>query len=79
MSKRFIILGSGESGTGAAILAKKQGWYVFVSDAGEIPGKYKEELERYGIEWEEGKHSEERILHADEVMKSPVFQIRRQW
>jgi UDP-N-acetylmuramoylalanine--D-glutamate ligase len=71
MAIRFIILGGGESGTGAAILAKQQGYEVFVSDAGPIPVKYKQELDAYGIEWEEEKHSEEKILNADEVMKSP--------
>jgi UDP-N-acetylmuramoylalanine--D-glutamate ligase len=71
MANRFIILGGGESGTGAAILAKQQGYEVFVSDAGSIPANYKQELDAYGIEWEEEKHSEERILKADEVMKSP--------
>jgi UDP-N-acetylmuramoylalanine--D-glutamate ligase len=71
MSKNLTILGSGESGTGAAILAKKQGYNVFVSDAGTIPEKYKRELNEYGVEWEEGKHTDEKILNADVVVKSP--------
>jgi UDP-N-acetylmuramoylalanine--D-glutamate ligase len=71
MSKRMVILGGGESGVGAAILALKQGYDVFVSDAGQIAEKYKNELLTYNIAFEEGKHSEEKILNADEVMKSP--------
>jgi len=71
MSKRIVILGAGESGTGAAILAKKQGYDVFVSDNGEIKPKYKELLFEYEIEWEENKHTEKLILEADEVIKSP--------
>ena len=69
--KRLIILGAGESGVGAAILAIKEGYQVFVSDAGKIADKYKSELDKRGIEYEEGKHNEARILEADEVMKSP--------
>lgn len=65
------ILGGGESGVGAAILAKKKGLVPFVSDFGEIKQKYKEVLLKNEIEWEEGKHSEERILAAIEVVKSP--------
>jgi UDP-N-acetylmuramoylalanine--D-glutamate ligase len=68
---KIIILGAGESGVGAAILAVKEGYTVFVSDAGRIQEKYRSELETRGIEYEEGKHSTERILEADEVMKSP--------
>jgi UDP-N-acetylmuramoylalanine--D-glutamate ligase len=71
MSSKIIILGAGESGVGAAILAAKEGYLVFVSDAGKIAEKYKSVLTEKGIEFEEGKHSEERILQADEVMKSP--------
>ncbi len=66
-----MILGAGESGVGAAILAAKEGYMVFVSDAGKILEKYRSVLREKGIEFEEGKHSEERILEADEVMKSP--------
>lgn len=81
---KLIVLGAGESGVGAAILAAKEGYLVFVSDAGKIAEKYKSVLSEKGIEFEEGKHSEERIFEADEVMKSPgipdksslVIQIR---
>ena len=68
---RIVILGAGESGAGAAALAKKQGFEVFASDLSFIKDKYKDILNKYGIEWEEGKHSEELILNADEVIKSP--------
>jgi UDP-N-acetylmuramoylalanine--D-glutamate ligase len=69
--KRLVILGSGESGTGAAILAKQKGYDVLVSDAGLIPEKYKEELNENGIAYEEKQHTEELILNADEIIKSP--------
>jgi UDP-N-acetylmuramoylalanine--D-glutamate ligase len=69
--KRLVILGSGESGTGAAVLGQKQGYDVFVSDKGLIKEKYKVVLSKYGIAWEEGSHTEEKILNADEVIKSP--------
>jgi UDP-N-acetylmuramoylalanine--D-glutamate ligase len=68
---RLVVLGSGESGVGAAILGKKQGYDVFVSDGGTIKPSYKQELFDNGIEFEEGQHSEDKILSADEVMKSP--------
>ena len=71
MSKRIVILGAGESGTGAAILAKKQGNKVFVSDLSTISEKYKQVLTDFEIEFEEGKHTEESILNADFVVKSP--------
>jgi len=71
MSKRMVILGGGESGVGAAILATTKGYEVFVSDEGSLKPKYKEELEQKKIAFEEGKHTEEKILDADEVMKSP--------
>lgn len=71
MAGRMVILGGGESGIGAAILAKQQGYDVFLSDGGTIQPKYKNELLQYDIAFEEGKHSEEKILNADEVMKSP--------
>jgi UDP-N-acetylmuramoylalanine--D-glutamate ligase len=85
MSKKLIVLGAGESGVGAAILASREGYLVFVSDAGKIAEKYRLELISKGIEFEEGIHSEDRILNADEVMKSPgipdksslVIQIRK--
>lgn len=69
--KRMVILGAGESGTGAAILAQKEGFDVFVSDLSEIKPKYKEELDKRGIPWEEKQHTEALILNADEVVKSP--------
>lgn len=68
---RLVILGAGESGTGTAILAKKQGYDVFVSDMGGIKDKYKALLDSHGIEWEEGQHTAGKILTADEVVKSP--------
>ncbi len=71
LKKNLIILGAGESGTGAAILGVTQGWNVFVSDKGPIGEKYKEELNQYQIEWEERSHSIDRIMNADLVIKSP--------
>lgn len=68
---RLVVLGAGESGVGTAILGKKQGYDVFVSDFGKIQGSYKEVLIINGIAWEEEKHTEELILNADVVMKSP--------
>lgn len=71
MAYKCYILGGGESGTGAAILAAKQGYEVFLSDAGKIGNQYKEELLAHGIAFEEGGHSREKILMADEIVKSP--------
>ncbi|MEO5999488.1 MAG: UDP-N-acetylmuramoyl-L-alanine--D-glutamate ligase [Chitinophagaceae bacterium] len=71
MGKRLVILGAAESGVGAAILGKQQGFEVFVSDGGLIKDNYKKELVEWGIEFEEGSHTEEKILQADEVIKSP--------
>ncbi len=71
MSKRIVILGAAESGVGAAILARKQGFDVFVSDFGAIKEKYKKELIDRQFDFEEGQHSEEKILNADVVIKSP--------
>jgi UDP-N-acetylmuramoylalanine--D-glutamate ligase len=71
MSKRLVILGAGESGVGAAILGKQQGYDVFVSDGKAIKDNYRLELETYGISYEAGQHTEANILNADEVMKSP--------
>ncbi len=68
---RLVVLGSGESGVGTAILGKKKGYDVFVSDFGKIKDNYKEVLIINGIAWEEGKHTEELVLNADVVMKSP--------
>ena len=69
--KRIVILGAGESGAGAAVLAKKNGFDVFVSDMSKIADKYKKLLDDHKIEWEEGQHTEEKILSADEIIKSP--------
>ena len=71
MSSNIIILGGGESGVGAAVLAKHKGHPVFLSDGGKLKDIYKAELTANGIEFEEGGHSVERILAADEVVKSP--------
>ncbi|MGB5667760.1 MAG: UDP-N-acetylmuramoyl-L-alanine--D-glutamate ligase [Maribacter sp.] len=68
---RLVILGGGESGVGTAILGLKKGYSVFVSDIGKIKKKYKDVLEHFGINWEEENHSEEKILDANLVMKSP--------
>ena len=68
---RLVILGAGESGAGAAVLAKVKGFDTFVSDMSAIKDKYKDLLDQYEIEWEEGRHTEEKILSADEVVKSP--------
>lgn len=69
--KRIVILGAGESGAGAAVLAKKEGFDVFVSDMSKINDKYKKMLDEHNIEWEEGHHTEEKILNASEIVKSP--------
>ena len=71
MAKKLVILGAGESGVGTALLAKQKGYKVFVSDASDIKPIFLKELTESGIEFESGSHSVERILEADEVMKSP--------
>ncbi len=71
MKKRIVVLGAGESGAGAAVLAKKEGFDVFVSDMSAIKDRYKKQLDDHQIEWEEGHHTEEKILNADEIIKSP--------
>lgn len=71
MAHKLVILGGGESGIGAAILGKKQGYDVFLSDGGQLKTSYKQELFDNGIAFEEGQHTAEKILSADEVMKSP--------
>ena len=75
MAKRIVILGSGESGVGSAVLAKQKGFDVFVSDKGLINEKYKEELIKENILFEEGTHTEEKILNASEVIstRSPTL------
>ena len=85
MKKKLVILGAGESGIGAAMLARKQGYDVFVSDGGTIQETYRSQLESNDFKFEEGQHSTNKILEADEVMKSPgiseknelVVKIRR--
>lgn len=69
--KKIVVLGAGESGTGAAILAKVKGFDVFVSDMSMIKDYYKQMLDDYHIAWEEGQHTESLILNADEIVKSP--------
>jgi UDP-N-acetylmuramoylalanine--D-glutamate ligase len=71
MNRKIVILGAGESGAGSAVLAKKHGFDVFVSDKGQIKDKYKEILDKNNIKWEEENHSEAIILSADEIIKSP--------
>jgi UDP-N-acetylmuramoylalanine--D-glutamate ligase len=71
MAKRIVILGAGESGAGAAVLAQKEGFDTFVSDMSLIKDKYKKMLDERGIAWEEGQHTEALILNANEVIKSP--------
>jgi len=71
MSEKIVIMGAGESGTGTAILAQKKGFEVFLTDNGKIKEKYRKELENYNIPYEEGNHTESKILEADIVVKSP--------
>lgn len=71
MKQRLVILGAGESGVGTAMLGLKQGYDVFVSDKGKIASKYAKVLDDYKVEYESGQHTEEKILNADVVMKSP--------
>jgi UDP-N-acetylmuramoylalanine--D-glutamate ligase len=71
MNRKIVILGAGESGAGSAVLAKKHGFDVFVTDKGPIKDKYKEILDNNSIKWEEENHSESLILSADEIIKSP--------
>ena len=68
---RIVVLGAAESGVGAAVLAQKKGYDVFVSDMGEIKDKYKRMLDSYNLPWEECRHTEDLILNADEIIKSP--------
>lgn len=75
MAKRIVILGAGESGVGAAILAQKQGFEVFVSDMSPVRAEYAEAMRSRGITWEEGQHTEALILNADEIIKSPGIPI----
>lgn len=68
---RIVVLGGGESGVGAAVLAQKKGFDVFLSDQGIIKDKYRKMLQEYDLTWEDGHHSENKILNADEIIKSP--------
>ena len=69
--KKIVVLGGGESGVGAAVLAKVKGMNVWLSDFGKIAEKYKQRLNEYNIDWEEGGHTVEKIIDADEIIKSP--------
>ena len=71
MTKRIAVLGGGESGAGAAVLARVKGFDVWLSDAGKIGQTYKDLLDKYDVAWEEGGHTAEKILNADEIIKSP--------
>ena len=71
MKSKLVILGGGESGTGAALLAMKKGFDVFVSDISNIKEEYKTILNEHNIPWEENKHTQSKILEAGEVVKSP--------
>ncbi|MBO5672090.1 MAG: UDP-N-acetylmuramoyl-L-alanine--D-glutamate ligase [Alistipes sp.] len=71
MKRKIVVLGGGISGYGSAILAKKKGFDTFLTDMGKIAPKFKERLNEWGVEYEEGQHTEERILDANEVIKSP--------
>ena len=77
--KRIVVLGAAESGVGAAALAKKQGFDVFVSDMSGIKDKYKAMLDQRGIAWEEGQHTEELIMNATEIIKSPGIPDTHPW
>ena len=68
--KKLVVLGAGESGTGAAILGQQKGYHVFVSDFGAIAEKYKKVLSNNDIKYEEGKHTDLEILSADLIIKS---------
>ena len=69
--KKLVVLGGGISGYGSAILARRKGFDVFLSDSGRIADRYRMKLEAWGVPYEEGGHSEERILAASECVKSP--------
>ena len=69
--KKIVVLGGGISGYGSAVLAKKKGFEVFLSDMSKVAERYAKILDEWGIEWEQGQHTMERILAADEVIKSP--------
>ncbi len=77
--KRLVILGGGESGVGAALLAKQKGYNVVLMDEGSLKSGYRNELKEAGIEWIEGRIDEERLLIADEVVKSPGIAEKNSW
>src|SRR6476620_2869549 len=79
MSTRMVILGGGESGVGAALLAKQQGYEVFLTDESSLKEVYRNELELAGIEFEEGKHTDERIFNANEIVKSLGSCEKNEW
>ena len=72
MKKKIVILGAGESGVGAAILAQDKGHAVFVSDSGEVASGYRNTLKKKGVHFEEGGHSDAMVLDADEIIKKPT-------
>ena len=69
--KRLVVIGGGESGVGAAVLGKVKGMEVWLTDMGSIAPRYKEILDKWEISWEEGHHTEDKVLSADEIVKSP--------
>lgn len=75
----MVILGGGESGIGAALLARQKGYEVFVSDGGPLKEPYRKELRHHAISFEEGGHTEEVLLKADEVVKSPGIPEKNEW
>ena len=79
MNQRIVILGCGESGVGAAMLAKQKGFEVFVSDGGKIADNFKSELIQLGVDFEEGQHTSQLILNANEVIKSPGIPEKNEW
>ena len=79
MANRLVILGAGESGLGVALLGKQKGYDVFVSDGGTIKDNYKKELIQRGILFEEGRHTEDKLMNADIVMKSPGIPEKNEW
>jgi UDP-N-acetylmuramoylalanine--D-glutamate ligase len=79
MAKKIVILGGGESGAGAAVLARVKGFDVFLSDGGPLKPKYKQWLNDYGISFEENGHTESAVLSADEVIKSPGIPDKNEW
>lgn len=79
MGKRMVILGAAESGVGAAVLAQKKGFDVFVSDMGKIKPHYVDMLDRYEIAWEDGGHTEGLVLNADEVIKARAYRKMPRW